>query len=750
MITNKLIYALIIVCWSLIAFSQPTSIIPAPNSLLLKYGTFSINKSTDIEVNRKDTMIQNVVIRLNDAIKKQIGFHLKIFDNSSKTSNFIYLKIEKIDSLGKEGYNLNINSEHIKVTANTETGLLYGVQSLIQMFHWNGIISSTIDIKCCAITDAPRFAWRGLMLDVSRHFFQKEEIKKCLDLLALYKLNVFHWHLTDNEGWRIEIKKYPQLTGMGAWREARENLLDNRDRFDSNKRNYGGFYTQDEIKEIVQYASKLGITIIPEIDMPGHTMAVIDAYPELSCTGKPFIAPADGSWEMPDPFCIGNEKSFEFVENVLSEVIELFPSEYIHIGGDEVKKTPWEKCRKCQERMNNEKLENSSSLQSYFNRRIEKFLASKNRKLIGWDEILEGGLSPNATVMSWQNEQGGLKAIKLGNDVVMSPYNFLYFNKMQSNPSEDLYPDEGVLTMSDVYYYSPIATKINDDDMKHLLGVEACLWSEYVKTPDQLERRLLPRLAALAEIAWNKNETRNWEDFLRRVNHQYAIWDEFHYNYFIPAPEGIDSLMLFIDSISIEMVSPMFSGKIFYTLDGSEPTLSSSIYHQPLKINQSAILKARTYIPKTNSWSHTIVSKIEKSQPLPAYNFDYLTDNGIQYTVYKGNIFDCDHFEKQKVDSGTVVEFTDSIHTNLRDFSVRYSGLIKVPLEGVYAFSTFTDGHLKLIIDNNHYIENKGFFGGRKITKPVCLQSGIHKIEVQFYTDKPNYILNILLNAVNQ
>jgi len=426
--------------------------------------------------------------------------------------------------LGPEGYRLSVRPGGINLEAVTDRGFLHGVQTIYQLcpasvFGREGPRAGPPVIPCLEIVDRPRFAWRGLLLDVSRHFFSKEFILELLDELAMHKLNVFHWHLTDDQGWRIEIKRYPSLTEKGAWRVDREDKHWNAREPEKpgERATYGGFYTRDEIREVVAYADRLGITVIPEIEMPGHCLSALASYPELSCGGGPFTVPPGGVWPIKDVYCAGSEAVFAFLENVLDEVLELFPSPVIHIGGDEVDKSTWKACSKCQARMKAEGLTTEEELQSYFIRRIEKFLKARGRTLLGWDEILEGGLAPKAMVMSWRGTRGGIEAARSGHDVVMTPTSHCYFDYYQGEPAQEPPAIGGFLPLEKVYAFEPVPVELSAEEARHVLGVQANLWTEYVPDPSHARYMLYPRLAAMAEVGWSLPERRNWDGFRARL-----------------------------------------------------------------------------------------------------------------------------------------------------------------------------------------------------------------------------------------
>jgi hexosaminidase len=454
-------------------------------------------------------------------------------------------------------------------------------------------------IPYAEIKDSPRFKWRGMHLDVSRHFLPKEFIKTYIDILAMHKLNVFHWHLTDDQGWRIEIKKYPKLTEVAAWRVDREHQpwsVRDPQRPDE-KATMGGFYTQDEIREIVKYAADRNITVVPEIEMPAHTTALLAAYPQFSCSGGPFTVPPGGVWPITDIFCAGNDSTFFFLEDILTEVMELFPSTFIHIGGDEADKKEWRACPKCQARIKHEGLNNEAELQSYFVQRIEKFLNSRNRRLIGWDEILEGGIAPNAAVMSWRGTEGGLAAARQGHDAVMTPGSYTYFNGYQGQ--EDLEPlaGGGYLPVSKVYSYEPVPDGLSAEEAEHILGAQGCLWGEFIPTPEQAEYMILPRIAALSEVVWSRKESRNWVDFAPRLEVQMKRYEASGYVYAKSAYQvTITPVVDFVKKqVKLMLTNEMNYPSIRYTLDGSEPRTKSHLYKNPIAISKATTVKAGAF-----------------------------------------------------------------------------------------------------------------------------------------------------------
>ncbi|MBI1770701.1 MAG: family 20 glycosylhydrolase [Bacteroidetes bacterium] len=577
-----------VLLWPMVSFAQ--NIIPQPVNLSVGQGFFLIDGNTALKFDVGNKEMKDVVELFSASIGAISGIPLAA-EGKSKTISFNLIKNE---TLGKEGYELNVSPSAIAINANSSAGIFYATQSLLQTLPAVRT-NAPLQIPCMILTDYPRFSWRGMHLDVSRHFFSPELIKEYIDLMAMYKMNIFHWHLVDDQGWRIEIKKYPKLTEVGAWRVDQTNInwRERKTAKEGEIPSYGGFYTQDQIKEIVAYAQQRNITIVPEIEMPGHSAAAIASYPELSCSQKPQLPLTGGDYTNASAnFCAGNDESFAFLQDVLSEVIALFPSAYVHIGGDEVEKGPWKKCERCQARIKSENLKNEEELQSYFIRRIEKFLIGKNRKMIGWDEILEGGLAPDATVMSWRGEAGGIEAAKMNHDVVMTPGVPCYFDHYQGDPATEPFAIGGFNTLKRVYDYEPVPKELNDDQAKYVLGAQANLWTEFVTTAEHVEYMVLPRMLALAEVIWSPKSTRDWTGFNYRIQSHFRSFEQkgLHYskgNFKVDIKPVLKNAKL-----QASLFTEAFNGEIFYTIDGSAPTPSSKKYSSNINIDSSLTIKA--------------------------------------------------------------------------------------------------------------------------------------------------------------
>jgi hexosaminidase len=505
--------------------AQEFAIIPKPAEMSPGKGVYVLDESSSFQFDTNNSEISRIALFFEEYVENVYGFSLA--KNGSEKP--IQLKLIRRLNLSDEGYLLKVKPGAIIITASKPNGLFYGIQTLKQMLPAEAT-NDKIEIEAVDIKDQPRFTWRGNMLDVGRHFFPVSFIKKYIDILAMYKINTFHWHLTEDQGWRIEIKKYPLLTEISHWRD--ETMLDH---YSSGKGmdgiGYGGFYTQEQCKEIVRYAAERYITVVPEIEMPGHSSAALAAYPNLGCTGGPYKV--QGIWGVhKDVYCAGKEETFNFLQAVLDEVLEIFPSEFIHIGGDECPKDAWEQCEACQKRIQDNGLSDEHELQSWFITQMDKYLTSKGRRLIGWDEILEGGLAPEATVMSWRGIQGGIEAAKQHHDVVMSPTTHMYIDYYQSRDKEnEPLAIGGFLPVDKVYSYEPIPEELTAEEAKYILGVQSNLWTEYVATTKKAEYMLLPRLQAQAEVAWTKKELKDFNDFERRLFEDYKRLDILEINY---------------------------------------------------------------------------------------------------------------------------------------------------------------------------------------------------------------------------
>jgi hexosaminidase len=593
-------------------------ITPAPLKLEARSGVFTIGPSTRIVTFEAQADVRSVALYLKDMLARPTGYELPVeavlapAGEMSGPAGAIILRLDDLENrVGQEGYLLDVGPDRILIRAAAPAGLFYGVQSLRQLLppaiEPQGEAGKTLGrvtvvlltVPCVSVEDRPRFAWRGAMLDCSRHFFPKDFVLRWIDIMAAHKLNTFHWHLTDDQGWRIEIKKYPRLTEAGAWRVDREDKHWNarEPQQPGEKATYGGFYTQDDIREIVAYAASRFVVIVPEIEMPGHAKGALAAYREFSCTGGPFTVPPGGYWPITDVFCPGNDKTFKFLEDVMAEVVELFPGPFVHIGGDEVDKTEWKRCPKCQARMKAEKLADENELQSYFVKRIEKVLKAKGKRLIGWDEILEGGLAPEATVMSWRGTEGGIAAARAGHDVVMSPTSFCYIDYYQGDPAHEPLAIGGYLPLKQVYAFDPVPDVLGEDEARHILGGQVNLWTEYVQDGQHAEYMALPRLAALAEAVWSAKERRRWDDFAARTRGLLARYEaaglKAARSVFLVTIQAAAAPGAKMAAATLATEIPGLA--VRYTTDGTDPGPRSKRFTKPLLLKKTTSLRAAAF-----------------------------------------------------------------------------------------------------------------------------------------------------------
>ena len=591
-----------IVCISISCSRQSVSerdtlaLIPVPQEMKVNSDSFTLTRNAAITLDQSNQALVGIAEYLNEKISPATGFELSVEKHGK-----IEFKLVEDASLGDEGYQLKVKHSDILITANKPAGIFYGVQTLLQMFPAE-IKSKTVQpkdkkwtIPCAEITDKPQFPWRGLMLDVSRHWFTKEEVLKYIDELAEYKMNVFHWHLTDDQGWRLEIKSLPKLTEVGAWRAPRVGQWWQRERQQPGEETtYGGFYTQEDVKEVLAYAAKRYVRVIPEIDVPGHSVAALVAYPELSCMKAPDAVNVGNKFygEDENTLCIGKDYTFEFMDKVLTEVAALFPDEYVHIGGDECFKGFWHKCPRCQARMKAENLKNEEELQSYFIHRMGDLLKSKGKKLVGWDEILEGGLAPDANVMSWRGMEGGIKAAKAGHHVIMTPTEHCYLDLWQGEPSVE--PDTySMCRLKDSYSFNPVPVGV---PAEMVLGGQGNLWAESLPTFRHVEYMTWPRGWALSEVLWSGPAKTDWEKFWPRVEKHFVRADQADINYARSMYNAIVSPYLQDGVLQVELGSEIAGTDIYYTFDNTDPDSHTPKYTEPLSIPKNATwLRIVTY-----------------------------------------------------------------------------------------------------------------------------------------------------------
>ncbi|MDR1716969.1 MAG: family 20 glycosylhydrolase [Prevotella sp.] len=732
-------------------YNQGINITPIPLELTQKEDTYKLSKSIVFVSGNAD--IDKVAAYFSAKIKASTGYDIKTVKDKP-ASGYIDLSITPELDVNDEGYTLDITNQGIDIQAKTPQGLFYGMQTVMQLLPAE-IESPTLvkniawNIPAVTVKDEPRFKYRGLHLDVCRHFADVDFLKKQLDVLAMFKINKFHWHLTEDQGWRIEIKKYPKLTEMGAVRTEGEGNT------------YGPFfYTQEQVKEVVAYAKERFIEVIPEIELPGHAVAALHAYPELSCTGKPIEV--RNIWGVAnDVFCAGNDSVFQFLEDVIAEVVPLFESEYFHIGGDECPKIRWEKCPKCQARIKelglkgNKEHSAEEKLQSYFVQRIEKVLLKHNKKMIGWDEILEGGLAPSATVMSWRGEEGGIASANMGHDVIMTPGAWLYVDKYQGDANLQTVTIGGLLTLKKVYNYEPIPEMIAEDKRHHILGAQANMWNEYNYTEQEMELDMYPRAIALSELTWSAKEKKSYQDFERRIDNQRVRLDMHGIDYYIPMPEdkGPYTIKYWGDSVNAPFSCNFVAftdqatldfkttepARMVYTTDGSEPTLKSEVFTKPLTFTENTTLKIRSVL-LSDKMSPVRTITIEKQTFAPAVEKEKDAKPGLKAEYYKGYARTVAELNgKTPVETEQIAAPQDAkyrvknyVEVYADDFySHILTGYINIPEDGIYYFNTDSE----LWIDGTYLISNEKDNNGTarrfsRSDKSIALAKGPHAIKI--------------------
>ena len=717
------------------SYNAGINIIPTPRFLEIREGSFKLYDGVSIGTTTPEA--KKIATCFASKISQATGYDVKVDDKGEIT-----LLLDSSATFPPEGYTLNVESSRVRITASSHQGLFYGMQSFLQLLPAEiesaGIVEN-IGWKAPAVNiiDSPRFAYRGIHMDPCRHFMTVEEVKKQIDVLSMFKINTIHWHLTDDQGWRIEIKKYPRLAEVGGRRIEGEGV------------EYGPFYyTQEEIKDIVSYAAEHFITIIPELEIPGHELAAISAYPELSCKGDS-VTPRN-IWGVEDiVMCPGKESVFTFLENVIDEMVALFPGTYFHIGGDECPKESWKSCSLCQKRILEEGIKpdkkhtSEQLLHTYVVKRIGKYLARYNKKIIGWDEILEGKPDSTATIMSWRGDAGGISAALSGHDVIMSPGpNGLYLDYYQGDSKVEPVAIGGCSTLEKVYNYNPVPdTLVLIGKEHHIIGVQANNWSEYFYNNNILEYHMYPRSLALAEIAWSDIERKNYMDFERRIENACVRLDGHDINYHIPLPEqpgGSCDHIAFTDSVSLEFTTsrPI---SLVYTLDGTEPGISSEIYTSPLSFYQNGILKIASLLP-SGKLSKVRTILIEKQALLPAVGVEG-SFHGLNMEVTYGMFLNMQEFMKtgKSVDvstdireTGELTSFVPSTNSmrDVRQYAAVATGFIDIPENGVYFFSSdleevWVGG--KLLVNNGGEVKRHS-----RNDRSIALEKGMHELKLVF------------------
>ncbi|MCQ0111801.1 hexosaminidase [Zhouia amylolytica] len=696
------------------------NIIPQPNQITPKEGHFFLSNQTSY--NFEDLKLVPIADHFKQQLKELHGLSIGANDASN---NMIEMKIDSSLSLGPEGYHLEISKNKIGIAAPSPRGVFYGLQSLLQMLPMStgGIPNEAINyqIPATEIIDEPAFKWRGLMLDVSRHFYSVAFIKKHLDILSMFKINKFHWHLTDDQGWRMEIKAYPKLTEIGSKRKDDDGSI------------YGGYYTQEEIKDVVNYARERFIDVVPEFDIPGHMMAALASYPNLACTPKHYEVRTLWGVET-NILCAGKEDTYTFMSTVIDEMATMFPYEYYHMGGDETPTDKWKLCSLCQQKMKQYGLANEHELKSYVMAEVEKMLHAHDKKMIGWDEILEGGITSTTNIMSWQGEEGGIKAANAGHDVIMTPSSYLYLNFYQGDLNVEPMAFGGDVPLKKVYQYDPIPHEIEASRQHHILGAQANVWTEYVEQDSMLAYLMYPRAIALSESLWSREH--DYEDFLKRLNQLYPKLDALEVNYHIPLPEGPETRTLkFLDSITIPFhtTQPV---KMVYTTDGTSPTMDSQVYEGPFTFKKNTTLKIASVL---DHGKVSLVNEFKIVKTKPKASLDTIpAGQGLEMSIAKGIFNDPDQINPELFKSAGVI---DSLAAANKTYywghsidstqfkAVILEGMIEIPEEHLYTFSSLQD---RIWIGDSLVIDNANSIRKHPKQGMIALQKGFHKLQILY------------------
>lgn len=707
---------------------DPVSIIPAPVSISPVTGSFVIKSGMSIAASET---LAPAAAYLSEALKTHAGVELT---TTTEPQGDITLKTG-LESSNPEAYTLTADSDGVTITGASDRGVVMGIASLRALLPLNG---ETCVIPQVTINDEPRFSWRGMMLDVSRHFYTIDQVKDQIDLMATYKLNKFHWHLTDDQGWRIEIKQYPDLVAKGAWRKfdsndrecmrmAKEN--DNPDfeipaeliKVEAGDTLYGGYYTQDQVRDVVAYAAARGIDVIPEIDMPGHFMAAMHGYPDVSCFGT-----AGWGSMFSSPICPGKDASLEFAKNVYSELFELFPYEYVHLGADEVEKTNWKKCPACQARMKSNKLKNEEELQAWFVHQMEAHFTANSRKLIGWDEITDGGISPTATITWWRDwaPKAVTTATAQGNKVIICPDFLLYFDFIEGKRDlERIYTTEPTTYRAD--------WNLSPEQAANIMGVQANIWCERIPSVRRMQYQIMPRILALSEMGWAQPSAKNWEEFHTRFVQEVNYWDKNGFNYRLPDFGGFKDINVFVDTAVLTISNPLPNVKVRYTTDGSMPQATSPLYTEPLVITQSTNFTFRGFRPDGTAGD---IQKAEfrKESYLPAADVTP-TQSGLEFKQYEYKGRKCAEIEQSKLIKSSVVDSV-AIPQGVQGWlGLVYTGYVECPADGIYTFALSSNDGSMLYVDGAALIDNDGPHGDKVLVAQRALAKGWHKLRVEFF-----------------
>ncbi|HUR97796.1 MAG TPA: family 20 glycosylhydrolase [Pyrinomonadaceae bacterium] len=706
------------------AQSDSINIIPKPRSAATGSGGFTVNSETKI-VARDKASKRNAAI-LSAYLQSHYGAKLKTVSKPESANAIVFTGA----NTGTGEYDLAVEKDLIRISG-AENGQFYAIQTLMQLAPVGG---STFSVPSINISDAPRFAYRGMHLDVARHFEPVEFVKKFIDLMSQYKFNYFHWHLTDDQGWRIPIKKYPKLTEIGSTRPEtvkERNLTP----YIGDGIPHGGFYTREQIKDVIAYAKERHITVVPEIELPGHASAALAAYPQYGC--KPdYKFKVQTTWGIFKEVYCPTDETFKFLEDVLEETIKLFPdSPYVHIGGDEVLKDHWKESTFVQALKQKENLKDEHEVQSYFVRRIEKFINSKGKKIIGWDEILEGGVAPNATIMSWRGMKGGIEAAKAKHEVIMTPNDYVYFDYGQGDPAYEPLNIGSYVPLSKVYSFDPVPKELTADEAKYIIGGQANIWTEYIKTPQQVEYMAFPRMLALAESLWSRPEDKNFDDFTARLRAHLPRLDVQNVNYRIPEPGGLKNVLTQDEKAVIEL-KPAPGTRVHYTIDGKVPDITSPIYEKPIEIalKEREVVTLKTIVVnsavrKSSVYAATIVRDRFRDPAMPAQ-----TTAGLNYELFIPRGDGSGEGERKSGETKTLNlnQFTNQGLDLKQPFAVTFDGYFGVKADGLYEIQVDSTWDATVVLAGEMIIDDTGTKDRKVKSAIIPLKAGVHKISIRY------------------
>ncbi len=738
------------------ATAEP-ALVPRPERISASDGAFVLRAGVSIALQPDSPALREIAGHLADRALRAGGLSLAIEAGPARDQSVSFALDEGTRRLGPEGYTLDVDPRGVRVRAAEPAGLFFGMQTLLQLLP--AAIESTRPVERpgaawivagVRIEDRPRFPWRGMHLDVSRHFFDKAFVKRYIELLALHKLNVFHFHLVDDHGWRIEIKKYPRLTSVGGFREDRRAEPwalheDWRRKIGKGEKPYGGFYTQDDIREIVEHARKHHITVVPEIEVPGHSQAALAAYPELSCAKRKYQPAYGALYEFSDPMCPCKPETYRFLEDVLTEVMALFPSPHIHLGADEVRKVSWGEYAGCTAMMKREGLTTLEQLQSHMIKRVAAFVTGKGRKVIGWEEMMEGGVGgadgapAGSVVMAWKGDAAVVPAIKAGHDTLVVTSDRYYFGPNDAART-------GYEGLRQVYDYEPVPRTLNAAEAAHVLGVEAALWTEPVQTPELAELSVLPQLAALAETGWSAPARRDFASFQARLRGFSARYEALRLAYFVPAPAGPEETQWFLDQARVELGAAASDLEIRYTLDGSEPGPGSERYQAPLVIKASSTLRARTFLPSgrgSNPRTFTLTKVAYRDGVTPPAAG---TQPGLDYVYREGPVRSARDVGTMKViRRGVMEKFGLPPEHRAEKFGAEFTGFLRVEADGLYQLCVSSNDGALLFVGDALVVDNDDLHGLREKCGGVALRAGLHALRLQYFNYAQNMGLSVAM-----